>query len=70
MKKGPEICKHEVKLHPLCAAPEVLYEILVAIVSQNSFVLGFWRGIAQLSRDMLQHGVSCRCVCVKLGTRG
>ena len=27
-------------------------------------------GIAQLSRDMLQNGVSHRCACVKLSTKG
>ena len=56
--------------------------MLVAIVSQNSFVLVFmghraiivryvakW-GIAQLSRDTLQNGVSHRCACVKLSAWG
>ena len=27
-------------------------------------------GITQLSRDMLQNGVSHRCACVKLSTKG
>ena len=44
--------------------------ILAAIVSQNSFVLVFVGGTAQLSRDMLQNGVSHRCACVKLSTKG
>ena len=46
--------------------------MLVAIVSNIFFVLGFffvW-GIAQLSRDTLQNGVSHRCACVNLSTRG
>ena len=46
---------------------------LTAIVSQNAFVLVFVGGggaIAQLSRDMLQNGVSHRCACVKLSTKG
>ena len=43
--------------------------ILVAIVSQNLFVLVFM-GIAQLSRDMLQNGVSHRCAYVKLSAKG
>ena len=43
--------------------------ILAAIVSQNSCVLVFM-GIAQLSRDMLQNGVSHRCACVKLIAKG
>ena len=29
-----------------------------------------WGSIAQLSRDMLQNGVSHRCACVKLSTKG
>ena len=47
--------------------------ILAAIVSQNSFVLVFvggGGGIAQLSRDILQNGVSHRCAFVKLSTKG
>ena len=43
--------------------------ILVAIVSQKYFVLVLW-GIAQLSRDTLQNGVSHRCACVKLSAKG
>ena len=43
--------------------------ILVAIVSQSTFVLVF-RGIAQLSRDMSQNGVSHRCAFVKLSSKG
>ena len=43
--------------------------MLAAIVSQNSFVLVFAGGIAQLSRDTLQNGVSHRCACVKLSTK-
>ena len=43
--------------------------ILVAIVSQNSFVHVLW-DFAQLSRDTLQNGVSRGCVCVKLSTKG
>ena len=39
------------------------------IVSQNVFVLVFM-GIAQYLRDMLQNGVSHRCACVKLSTKG
>ena len=44
--------------------------MLVAIVSQNDLVFVFVGGIAQLSRDMLQNGVSYVCACVKLNTRG
>ena len=46
--------------------------MLVAIVWQNSFVIvySFTWGIAQSSRDMLQSGVSHRCVCVTLSTKG
>ena len=44
-------------------------EILLAIVSQNPFVLVFL-GIAQLSRDMLQNGVSHRYAFVKLSSKG
>ena len=46
--------------------------MLLAIASLNSFVLvlmGIGR-IAHLSRNMLQNGVSHRCVCVKLTTQG
>ena len=43
--------------------------ILVAILSQNSFVFVLW-GIAQISRDMLQNGVSHRCACVKQSAKG
>ena len=43
--------------------------ILVAIVSQKLLVLVFFGGIAYLSRDMLQNGVSHRCACV-LSTMG
>ena len=43
--------------------------IFVAIVSQNSFVLVLW-GIAQLSCDTLQNGLSHRCACVKLSAKG
>ena len=43
--------------------------ILVAIVSQNCFVLVFmW--YRTLSRDTLQNGVSHGCACVKLSTKG
>ena len=38
--------------------------MLVAIVSQNSFV--FLWGIAQFSRHKLQNGVSHKCACVKI----
>ena len=44
--------------------------MLVAIVSQNSESCLFLWGIAQLSRDTLQNGVSQRCACVKLSTKG
>ena len=43
--------------------------ILAAIVSQMFSCLFSW-GIAQVSRDMLQNGVSDRCACVKLSTKG
>ena len=48
--------------------------MLVAIVLQNNLVLVFGgggggKGIAQVSRDMLQHAVSHRRVCVKLSTK-
>ena len=43
--------------------------MLVAIVSQNYLVLVLW-GIAQISRNMLQNGVSRRCACVKISTKG
>ena len=39
--------------------------MLVAIVSQNSCALVFMG-----YRDKLQHGVSHRCACVKLTTKG
>ena len=45
------------------------HAILVAIVSQNFFVLVLW-GIAQLSRDTLQNRVLHRYACVKLSTKG
>ena len=44
--------------------------LLSAIVSQNSFRAFFSWGIAQLSRDTLQNGVSHRCACVNLSTKG
>ena len=47
--------------------------MLVAIVSQNSFVLVFLGGrwfSAQLSSDMFYNGVLHRCACVKLSTKG
>ena len=44
--------------------------MLVAIVLQSFFVLVLWGGIAQLSRDTLQNGVSHGCVCAKLSTKG
>ena len=44
--------------------------ILATIISQNSSVLVFMGGIAQISRDTLQSGVSHRCACVKLSTKG
>ena len=34
------------------------------------FCACFCGGIAQVSRDMLQNGVSHRCPCVKLSTKG
>ena len=40
------------------------------ILSRNSFVLVFVGGIPQLSRDMLQNGVSRRCAGVRLSTKG
>ena len=42
--------------------------LLVAIISENSVVLVFFWDVAQLSRDMLQDGVSHRRARVKLGT--
>ena len=36
----------------------------------NLFRACFYGGIAQLSRDMLQNGVSHRGACVKLSTKG
>ena len=44
--------------------------ILSAIVSQNSFLFLFSRGVARVSRDVLQKEVSHWCVCVKQGTKG
>ena len=48
--------------------------ILLAKVSQNSLCLFLWGigayRIAQLSCDMSQNGVSHRCACVKLNTKG
>ena len=45
--------------------------MLVAIVLLNSFVLVFFLwGIAQLSRDMWQNGVSHKRACVKLSPKG
>ena len=44
-------------------------EIRVAIVSQTLLCLFLW-GIAQLSRDTLQNGVSHGCVCVRVSIRG
>ena len=44
--------------------------ILEEILSQKLFRACFLWGIAHLSRDTLQNGVSHRCVCVKLSTKG
>ena len=44
--------------------------MLLAIVSQTHFRACFLWGIAQLSRDTLQNGLSHRCVCAKLSTKG
>ena len=44
--------------------------ILVAIVSQNSFVLAFMGYRTIIARNTLQNGVSHKCACVKLSTKG
>ena len=72
----PVISEHFGSIKPAAAGLEAQQRyfsyraIPVAIVSQNVFVLVFLWGIAQLSRDTLQNGVSHRCACVKLSTKG
>ena len=52
------------------SASLILYRAIhVVIVSQNYFVLFSW-GITQLSRDMLQDGVSHSCACEKVSPIG
>ena len=65
-KSGIHLCSRDLEAQQRYFSYRAL---LLAIVSQNPFVLVLW-GIAHLSRDTLQNGVSHRCAYVKRSAKG